>query len=87
MKGLTVPIWQVVMREAHDYFMITIGLLCYAIGWILFLLPNDITTGGVAGVCFVGLFCFESCYRGTICLFWHQCYFAFTGSEDYGLPI
>lgn len=50
MKGLTVPTWQVMMREAHDYFMITLGLLCYAIGWILFLLPNDITTGGVAGV-------------------------------------
>ncbi|MDD3160536.1 MAG: YitT family protein [Bacteroidales bacterium] len=50
MKGFTLPTWQVVMREAHDYLMITIGLLCYAIGWILFLLPNDITTGGVAGV-------------------------------------
>ncbi|MDD4637763.1 MAG: YitT family protein, partial [Bacteroidales bacterium] len=50
MKGIALPTWQVVMREAHDYFMITIGLLCYAIGWILFLLPNDITTGGVAGV-------------------------------------
>ena len=37
-------------REAKDYVMITIAMLSYCIGWAVFLLPNNITTGGVAGV-------------------------------------
>jgi len=36
--------------EFFDYVMIAIGMLTYGTGWTLFLLPNDITTGGVAGV-------------------------------------
>lgn len=30
--------------------MIALGMLCYSIGWTVFLLPNDITTGGVPGI-------------------------------------
>ena len=37
-------------REVRDYVMITIAMLSYAIGWGVFLLPNSITTGGVAGI-------------------------------------
>jgi uncharacterized membrane-anchored protein YitT (DUF2179 family) len=37
-------------KELRDYTMITIAMLSYAIGWGIFLLPNNITTGGVAGV-------------------------------------
>ena len=37
-------------REAKDYVMITIAMLSYCIGWAVFLLPNNITTGGAAGV-------------------------------------
>ena len=37
-------------REFRDYVMITIAMLSYCIGWTVFLLPNSITTGGVAGV-------------------------------------
>ena len=36
--------------EVFDYIMIAIGMMGYGMGWTLFLLPNDITTGGVAGV-------------------------------------
>jgi len=39
-----------VSKELRDYVMITIAMLSYAIGWGIFLLPNNITTGGVAGV-------------------------------------
>ena len=38
------------LREMHDYLMIALGMLFYAIGWTVFLLPNDITTGGVPGI-------------------------------------
>jgi Uncharacterized conserved protein len=33
-----------------DYITILIGLSLYALGWTGFLLPNEITTGGVTGV-------------------------------------
>jgi uncharacterized membrane-anchored protein YitT (DUF2179 family) len=39
-----------VMSELRDYVMITIAMLSYCIGWTIFLLPNNISTGGVAGV-------------------------------------
>ncbi len=39
-----------IWREAKDYVMITIAMLSYCIGWAVFLLPNNITTGGVAGI-------------------------------------
>ena len=37
-------------REIRDYISIAIAMLSYCIGWTLFLLPNDITTGGVPGI-------------------------------------
>ena len=37
-------------KELRDYTMITIAMLSYAIGWGIFLLPNNITTGGMSGV-------------------------------------
>lgn len=37
-------------REVKDYLSITFGLVCYAIGWAAFLLPYQITTGGVTGI-------------------------------------
>ena len=39
-----------VLAEVRDYMVIAIGMLSYCIGWGVFLLPNNITTGGVAGV-------------------------------------
>lgn len=37
-------------REIVDYLIIAIGCLSYGIGWNIFLLPNNISTGGVAGL-------------------------------------
>ncbi|MBP3788750.1 MAG: YitT family protein [Prevotella sp.] len=39
-----------ILSEIRDYLVIAIGMLSYCIGWGIFLLPNNITTGGVAGV-------------------------------------
>ena len=38
-----------VLIELRDYFLITIGLICYAFGWSAFLLPYQITTGRGTG--------------------------------------
>jgi len=38
------------LTELRDYVMIFIAMMSYCIGWNVFLLPNDITTGGVPGV-------------------------------------
>ena len=37
-------------KEVRDYIMVFIAMMSYCIGWTVFLLPNNITTGGVAGV-------------------------------------
>ena len=39
-----------VWAEVRDYLTIAVGMMSYCIGWGIFLLPNNITTGGVAGV-------------------------------------
>jgi len=39
-----------VFNEVKDYVMITIAMMSYCIGWAVFLLPNNITTGGVSGI-------------------------------------
>ena len=33
-----------------EYALITAGVLCYALAWILFLIPNNLVGGGVTGV-------------------------------------
>ena len=38
------------LTELRDYVTIFIAMMSYCIGWNVFLLPNDITTGGVPGV-------------------------------------
>ena len=38
-------------NEVEDYLFITFGLLLYAVGWITFLLPYEIPSGGLTGVC------------------------------------
>ena len=37
-------------NEVEDYLFITFGLLLYAIGWTVFLLPYEIPSGGLTGV-------------------------------------
>ncbi len=39
-----------IFNEVRDYVVIAIGMFSYCIGWGIFLLPNNITTGGIAGV-------------------------------------
>lgn len=39
-----------IFRESKDLIFITFGLFCYALGWAAFLLPYQITTGGVTGI-------------------------------------
>lgn len=39
-----------VLRDGRDLLLMTIGLCCYSLGWAAFLLPYQITTGGVTGV-------------------------------------
>lgn len=45
-----IPSRQVILRELKDYMMIALGQLMYAIGWTVFLLPNDLPSGAVPGI-------------------------------------
>lgn len=62
-----------VARELNDYLFITFGVLCYAVGWNAFLVPYQITTGGVAGIASIlyfvaripmdiSYFCINACF-------------------------
>lgn len=44
------PNRQSVVAEVRDYVMIFVAMVSYAIGWTIFLLPNNIPPGGVPGV-------------------------------------
>ena len=37
-------------KEARDYVFIAVAMLFYCVGWTIFLLPNNIATGGVPGI-------------------------------------
>jgi len=39
-----------IRKQAKAYLIITLGLLVNALGWVLFLIPADITGGGVSGI-------------------------------------
>ncbi len=41
---------QTVLREVKDYLLIALGMVMYAIGWNVFLLPNDLPSGAVPGI-------------------------------------
>ena len=45
-------LWSVI----KDYTIITFGLLVFAMGWLLFLIPAEITGGGISGVAAVVYF-------------------------------
>ncbi len=45
-KNLHLKVW----REIKDYIFITFGLASYALGWAAFLIPYQITQGGVTGI-------------------------------------
>ena len=47
-----------VFGEIKTYVVITIGLLCYVLGWDVFLLPNNMVGGGVTGIGAVLLYAF-----------------------------
>ena len=40
-KQMILKFW----RESRDYLFITLGVICYSLGWTCFLLPYQITTG------------------------------------------
>ena len=50
-------------RESKDYLAITFGLMCYAFGWVAFMLPYQITDY---------ILCHRN--RDTDILFYYQCH-------------
>ena len=37
-------------RVAKEYLIITLGIFLYVLGWVLFLVPNNLIGGGVTGI-------------------------------------
>lgn len=45
-KILQTSAWTVL----KEYALITVGIMCYTLGWTLFLIPNNLVGGGVSGI-------------------------------------
>ena len=73
------PSKQSIIREARDYVMIAIGMILYGIGWTVFLLPNDITTGEYRVLL---LSYISTGFSGTIYVLQHQLLLATTGTSS-----
>ncbi|MBO6223140.1 MAG: YitT family protein [Bacteroidales bacterium] len=46
------------MNGIKSYVIITLGLLCYVLGWCIFLIPNSLVGGGVSGISSIILYAF-----------------------------
>lgn len=38
------------LRGMKEYLLVTLGILLYVIGWVIFLMPNNLVGGGVTGI-------------------------------------
>ncbi|MBO7561561.1 MAG: YitT family protein [Bacteroidales bacterium] len=47
-----------ILGGVKAYVIITIGLLCYVLGWCIFLIPNNLVGGGVSGISSIILYAF-----------------------------
>lgn len=48
-----------IFGEVKAYIIITLGLLLYTLGWIVFLIPNNMVGGGVTGLSAILLYAFN----------------------------
>lgn len=48
-----------IFEELKAYVIITLGLLLYTLGWIVFLIPNNMVGGGVTGISAILLYAFN----------------------------
>ena len=63
--------WKTAFKE---YALVTLGVVSYALGWTIFLLPNNLIGGGVSG-CIYPVLCDRASYGGY--LFHPQYHIAF----------
>lgn len=77
---VNVPTKQSLIRETRDYLMIALGLILYGIGWTVFLLPNDITTGGVPGIASIVYFATGFLCSTLISVSTSSCYYSLSAS-------
>ena len=47
------------LTEVKSYFIMTLGLLLYALGWVIFVIPNNMVGGGVSGISAILLYAFN----------------------------
>lgn len=52
--------WQVILRVAGEYTVIGIGAILVALGTNLFLIPNQVVSGGVTGIAIILHYLFDS---------------------------
>ena len=44
------PFQKSIFRQIKEYFLVAVGILIYVMGWVVFLIPNNLVGGGVTGI-------------------------------------
>ena len=44
------PLQTSMLRLIKEYFLVAIGIIIYVMGWVVFLIPNNLVGGGVTGI-------------------------------------
>ncbi|MBQ9184375.1 MAG: YitT family protein [Bacteroidales bacterium] len=44
------PFQKSVLRLIKEYFLVAVGITIYVLGWVVFLIPNNLVGGGVTGI-------------------------------------
>lgn len=44
------PLQTSILRLIKEYFLVAVGIIIYVLGWVVFLIPNNLVGGGVTGI-------------------------------------
>ena len=44
------PLQTSILRLIKEYILVAVGIIIYVLGWVVFLIPNNLVGGGVTGI-------------------------------------
>lgn len=47
---MSTPLNSSILRTIKEYFLVALGISLYVVGWVIFLIPNNLVGGGVTGI-------------------------------------
>ena len=57
---------QKILKGLKEYLLIAFGLLVYVMGWVIFLIPNNLVGGGVSGIGAMAIFSYPDAFSASL---------------------